>query len=321
MKKISVLFLGILLLLSSSLGRGESLESIAADVEAWALENQGKDIPAPVAVALNNQRLQGHLTVEGGQELLVGIVIENKKFSSITLNEIKDPTIEVYMGLNTLTDIMNSQNSAGIFQKAVKEGKITYKAHGLFNKIKLFLLLKFALKMAELKPSLPELNESSEDTEKTRKKGAASDQETEKSLPDTKTKKGGFLPEEGKESSNSVSKADNSTAKASPTVTETEATTSSVENISTSQSHTVLLIDGGFEVKEVRINAGDTVIWKNERESRYSKGMVLGTKACARLKSGFFGPGEIFRGKFEKSGECVVVDGIYTTQTMKVIVE
>src|SRR3989338_4324355 len=190
MKKISVLFLGILLLLSSSLGRGESLESIAADVEAWALENQGKDIPAPVAVALNNQRLQGHLTVEGGQELLVGIVIENKKFSSITLNEIKDPTIEVYMGLNTLTDIMNSQNSAGIFQKAVKEGKITYKAHGLFNKIKLFLLLKFALKMAELKPSLPELNESSEDTEKTRKKGAASDQETEKSLPDTKTKKG-----------------------------------------------------------------------------------------------------------------------------------
>lgn len=85
---------------------------------------------------------------------------------------------------------------------------------------------------------------------------------------------------------------------------------------------TYVVLDGvGFGVKEVRIKVGETVAWKNEREGRQQKAMVLGTQWCAFVKSGFFNPGEVYRATFNKAGTCTVVDGMYTTELMKVIVE
>ena len=86
---------------------------------------------------------------------------------------------------------------------------------------------------------------------------------------------------------------------------------------------TYVILDGvGFgEVKEVKIKVGETVAWKNEREGRQQKAMVLGTQWCAFVKSGFFNPGEVYRATFNKAGTCTIVDGMYTTELMKVIVE
>lgn len=86
-------------------------------------------------------------------------------------------------------------------------------------------------------------------------------------------------------------------------------------------SHYVNLIEGGFEVPEITIKVGETVAWKNEREGYVSKAMVLGTKQCQPIRSGMFGPGEVFRWTFTKAETCIIADGIYTTETMKVIVE
>lgn len=87
------------------------------------------------------------------------------------------------------------------------------------------------------------------------------------------------------------------------------------------ESTYVTLSGVGFEVKEVRIKVGETVAWKNEREGRQTKAMVLGTQWCAFVKSKMFGPGEVYRATFNKAGTCTVVDGMYTTELMKVIVE
>ena len=86
-------------------------------------------------------------------------------------------------------------------------------------------------------------------------------------------------------------------------------------------SHYVSMIESGFEVPEITIKVGETVAWKNEREGHVSKAMVLGTKQCQPIRSGTFLPGEVFRWTFTKAETCIIVDGIYTTQTMKVIVE
>ncbi len=88
------------------------------------------------------------------------------------------------------------------------------------------------------------------------------------------------------------------------------------------QSTYVTLTDVGFGVPEVRIKVGETVAWKNEREGRQQKAMVLGTQWCSTIvKSRLFGPGEVYRATFNKAGTCTVVDGMYTTETMKVVVE
>ncbi len=87
------------------------------------------------------------------------------------------------------------------------------------------------------------------------------------------------------------------------------------------QSVYVSLIEGGFEAPEVRIKIGETVAWKNEREGRQPRAMVLGTQWCSFVRSGIFGPGEVYRASFNRTGTCTIVDGMYTTETMKVIVE
>ncbi|MBI2146105.1 hypothetical protein HYU22_02065 [Candidatus Woesearchaeota archaeon] len=93
-------------------------------------------------------------------------------------------------------------------------------------------------------------------------------------------------------------------------------------NTNTSTSHTINMVDGGFEDTSVTINAGDTVVWQNIRENtNLNEAMVIGTRDCRYLKSKFFNPGEHFSYKFTKLGVCTVVDGIFTTQMMEVIVK
>ena len=89
----------------------------------------------------------------------------------------------------------------------------------------------------------------------------------------------------------------------------------------TEEIHTVNLVKDGFEVPEVTIKVGDTVIWQNIREGHISKGLVLGTRDCQNIKSQTFMPGETFKHTFTKKGTCTFVDGIFTTQMMKVNVE
>ncbi len=92
---------------------------------------------------------------------------------------------------------------------------------------------------------------------------------------------------------------------------------------STSKTHTVEMIDSGFSVLSITIKAGDTVIWKNEREKtgKLERAMIIGTRNCQQVRSDFFASGESFRWTFTEAGTCEVVDGIYTTESMKVVVQ
>jgi len=81
------------------------------------------------------------------------------------------------------------------------------------------------------------------------------------------------------------------------------------------------LIDGGFDISELTINVGDTVEWINVRDGRMDKALIVGVQRCSRVKSSIYHSGESFSYTFAEPGTCVIVDGIFTTQLMKVIVE
>lgn len=89
----------------------------------------------------------------------------------------------------------------------------------------------------------------------------------------------------------------------------------------TGETHIVDLIDGGFEVPEITIKAGDTIVWQNVREKNPVKALIVAGAPCAQIKSGLFLPGSSFKWKFEKHLTCRIIDGIFTTEAMKVKVE
>lgn len=88
----------------------------------------------------------------------------------------------------------------------------------------------------------------------------------------------------------------------------------------TGETYVVNLVDGGFEVPEIMIKAGDTIVWQNVREKQPNKALIVAAAPCAQLKSPIFFPGSSFKWKFEKPVRCMIIDGIFTTQAMKVVV-
>ena len=96
--------------------------------------------------------------------------------------------------------------------------------------------------------------------------------------------------------------------------------TGAVVITNTSTTHTVNMVDGGFEDASITIKVGDTVVWQNVREDALNRAMVIGTRDCQNVKSRFFLPGSQYSYKFTKPMTCSLVDGIFTTQMMKVIV-
>jgi plastocyanin len=86
-------------------------------------------------------------------------------------------------------------------------------------------------------------------------------------------------------------------------------------------THQVEINKNGFDPKELDIKVGDTIVWKNVRSGRLNKVMILGSQLCVNIKSAILMPGEEFSYTFDKAQKCTFIDGITTTQTMKIVIE
>lgn len=167
--------------------------------------------------------------------------------------------------------------------------------------LSIVLLIGLIVGCSQLIPEIPLQNDSEEIIVEASPSGAIVAEESE-SLVDVNVspEEAAALPEEG--------------------ISVEEAASLEIERVP--ESTYITLTDVGFGVPEVRIKVGETVAWKNEREGRQQKAMVLGTQWCSSIvRSTLFGPGEVYRATFNKVGTCTVVDGMYTTELMKVIVE
>ncbi|MBI2151234.1 hypothetical protein HYU21_00730 [Candidatus Woesearchaeota archaeon] len=292
--KPTILFLfSVLFLLSFSLAyaaedsTGGTSSQLTEDylqtvIQNIAAETQGQALPAPVDRFFGNERINVRITETSGNVLTVAIITKEGKIDNIAIAEAKDQTIEVYTTSETLAQILNSQNQMQALAQNWKDEKITYKAIGFKNKIK-FMVLSFLINRAASKAA-----------------------ENGDLAPTQIVEKSKVIPEKKKEEV----KAD------VPVEQPVEAPVESAP-----KTHEVLLIETGFEMTKLEIKVGDTITWKNIRTEKPLKGMVLGSLACAKIRSPIFMPGESFSWTFTKKETCTIVDGIYTTQSMKVVVE
>lgn len=84
--------------------------------------------------------------------------------------------------------------------------------------------------------------------------------------------------------------------------------------------YVVELINGGFGMSKIRVNVNDTVKWRNARTGRYVISLVVGNRDCREINSGIYKAGESYEYTFTEPMTCLISDGIFTTQTMNVIV-
>lgn len=254
-------------------------------VDLLAEEYQNVEMPGSLGKLFGNVRINTYLALNNGQQLVLGIATENKMLSTVQLQEIDNPSLRIDVTEATLREILESQNPLPLLKKALDDGKIKYTGVGFKNKLKFGGLAAF-LTIAGWFTS----EETSEDNGMTFAAVAV--------LPPA--------PEIAPE----PAEPPNTTLPAEP------------EPLPAVKDHPVVeLIDGGFSVAELTIKVGDTVEWKNTRTGRYKQAMVIGMQQCAKLRSSMFLSGQSYNWTFNEKMVCIVADGIYTKQTMKVIVK
>jgi plastocyanin len=91
------------------------------------------------------------------------------------------------------------------------------------------------------------------------------------------------------------------------------------EPVTINQPAIIKITDSGFEPKEIKIQKGQTVVWKNERKKVSS--LVYGLREIVEMKSDFIQPGDEFNWAFNQKGEFTYVDAVMIGRVGKIIVE
>ncbi len=257
------------------------------DVTVLQSEVVGKVIPGPIGFLFGDERMNLHVEMATGEVVTVGVVTDNKVVEEFAAGAIQKPSINIYTDQETMASVQGSDDPLMALRSALDGGEITYSAVGLFNKMKFGFWGMFFGMSKESDKSDVEIVEK-EETEDVVDVAEEDDVVEEVDLEEE--------AEEAEEEQEEI-KLDGPT------------------------THTVSQINTGFSVGEVVIAAGDAVEWVNERSGAITKGMIIGAQKCTGIKSTIYNPGESFTWIFDEPMTCVIVDGIMTKQTMKVIVE
>ena len=296
MKQILLLLLGIILLLPIV-----SAEQKAVDVEAEIMKIQsqliGLELTGPIGTLFGDEKINVNLKSASGDELVVGIITEEKKVKAVNLNAVVDPSLEVYTEMKTMAVILVSEKPLLQLQKALSEKKVTYKAVGLWHKLKFAFLDTFVNLLKDVDvTTIPE--------------------------EDVTVVEGSAAPEKAKDtpaadvSSNSGS-ADDEKKDTDSSLTGAVVAPSLPEQV----VHVVEMSSLGFSPEILTINAGDKVVWKNVRSSgSVRNAMIIGTQKCQRVRSPGFGNGESFEWTFSEPVKCTFVDGFMTTKSSRIVV-
>lgn len=289
MKPVLVSIVAVLLLIGAAVAHGGTAhEELEAQVRAMHAQVQDQELPGALGKFFGNERINIYIAQSDGEKEVVGLRMERRKVVSLSLEELAKPTIKIYTSQETMGEIMNSKNQIQALKKSLDSGKITYSGVGLKNKVK-FAFIKGLLKATSgfMKDEPANAVEAERKVEAEKGKEPLRREEPVKTEKATEQSQGADTP---------------------------------LEPAQKIGKHDVEMNPNGFSPDEITIKAGDSIVWRNTREGRLGRGMILGTRLCAEVKSGMFGPGESFEWTFTKPGSCIVVDGVLTTKTMTVTV-
>lgn len=326
----------LLMILISAMVIAEA--DFTAQVNDLKAQVEGKELTGLAAKLFANDNINIYIKMESGQQQVIGVVTKDKKIFSVNMGAVEKPSLKIYTDDKTVVEIQSAASSVGALQSALREKKITYEAVGFLNKIKFAFISTFArmgsqdvkevqsaevkkeeVKAEDVKSEAVKKEEvKQEDVKKEEVKQEVKKEEPKVVVGETKDKvevidavKPEVKPEE---------------IKKPEMVKENPATVNVVipaETKSNSVVHTISIKKDGFAPTSLTIKVGDTVEWKNERDSAASlnKAMIVGTKLCTKIQSKILKSGEVFKWTFEKKQACVFADGIDTMKTMTVTVE
>ena len=275
------------------------------DLDALNKELVGKTIPQPLDQLFGDEQVNIHFNLENGEKLTLGLTTKDGKFKTLTVGELKEASLNVYSSESTVKRIESAKDPSKALKEAFQKKEITYKAVGFFNKIK-FSVLSMIIQISG--GFSEEEQQEVAQTEKTQDKEETTETDDDKETTET----------EDTETEDDDAEDTEDTDAELETEDDEEET---AEELTGPKTHIVKLIDSGFEMASVTIKVGDTVEWHNVHTKNPKKAMVVGAQKCSKVKSGFYMPGEFFGWTFDKAETCVIVDAIFATQTMKVIIE
>ena len=292
-------FILILLVFIGSFIGSAAAQSLDNQVTAMAQETEGQKLDGPLGTLFGSQRINIHITLEDESQLIIGLITENKVVKKLQAGAIEDPTLKIYTDQQTIADIQTSQNPGLVLKEAFDDERITYKAVGLFNKLKFKTIFVFI----NIIDNFIDDENGNEDKDKdvVKKKSIQKDNENEET---------GTGNTENSETEAAINVSVEASAEAS---TETEPAAET--------ANTVEMSNEGFSVEEITIKVGEKVEWKNVRTGSFKTAMILGTQKCSQVKSQILNFGESYSYTFDKAMTCTIVDGILTTTSMKLTVE
>lgn len=104
---------------------------------------EGYQLPGFMAFLFGNERLNVHLTLEGGGVEIYQLIVEKGVITEFAVGEVGNPTIDVYAEEKVIVEIRTAEDKLRELESALDDGRITYQARGLLVKIKLFLATLF----------------------------------------------------------------------------------------------------------------------------------------------------------------------------------
>src|SRR3989344_7632038 len=97
-------------------------------------------LPGMVGKLFGNERINAYLIKSTGDVTVFGLITQDKKIQELGLNEISDPSINIYLDQATLAEIKDSVNPLVRLNQALDEKSIKYEGVGLADKVKLGFL-------------------------------------------------------------------------------------------------------------------------------------------------------------------------------------
>ncbi|MBT4935666.1 hypothetical protein HOL21_02285 [Candidatus Woesearchaeota archaeon] len=270
------------------------------DFQDIKVNSEGQRLTGPVGTLFKNVHMNIYIDQNNGEELIVGIVIKDKIISSINLEELDDPSLNVYTSESAIQEMSTAQDLLLSVKKAVAEEKITYESVGFFNKIK-FAFISLFLDFDEDDGDVDD--ENNVVIEETSDENSISSTVDDDDLDDE---------EETEEDTVNVDETDEEVV---------EVEVEEVVDDGLPKTHVVEMTSIGFDEDVITVSVDDTVEWKNSRSDGYKNAMIIGTMWCRDVKSGIYEPESSYQYTFTQTGTCIIVDGIFTTETMKVVVE
>lgn len=287
----------LFLLLFSSLAFAESM---GTEMQALNEDLEGQVIPSPLDKLFSDERINVHFAMEDNSDVVMGLITSNGKFSSLSSGELEDPSLNVYVAEDVMAEIENSDNPGEVLQTALKDGRIRYEAIGFFNKIK-FAAIRGMITIGGW------FSGEEDNVEETIVEEATEETEQPTDVQEEKE-------EEPKVEELEIPEVDQEVEDGEAEIID--------EEIEETKTHVVKMDNDGFDqIGTLTIKVGETVEWKNVRTGSLKKAMIIGTQGCSQVKSTFFEPGESFSWTFEEAVTCLIVDGVYTTETMKLEVK